>query len=178
MPSLAETGAPLHRPKVLVLHGPNLNFLGTREPELYGQQTLAELNTAMLALAATLRVDLEIHQTNHEGDYIEFVHRLRDGYAAAIINPGAYSHTSVAILDAIRCVRVPVIEVHLSNIHAREAYRERSLTASGCVGVITGFGVDSYFLALRYAAQRVLGPTDKGNETRNKASSATYMEPA
>ena len=135
--------------KVLVLHGPSLDTLGTREVEVYGNKTLAQVDEAIAAEAASLGMEVEIHQTAREGEFIERILGGKDKLAAAILNPAAYSHTSRAIGDAIRAVPYPVIEVHLSNIHAREPWRRRSVTAEAAVGVVAGFGVDSYLAALR-----------------------------
>ena len=134
--------------KVLVIHGPNLNLLGTREPETYGTQTLADIDEALGKLATEMEVDLDIHQTPHEGEIIELLHRGIGAVDAALLNPGAYSHTSRAIGDAVRAVPFPVIEVHLSNIHGREPWRRRSVTAEAAAGVVTGFGSLSYSLGL------------------------------
>jgi 3-dehydroquinate dehydratase-2 len=135
--------------KFLVIHGPNLNLLGKREPEIYGERTIEELDAAIAARAKERGVAVTAFQSNHEGEIIDQIQRAAsDGYAAVIINPGAYTHTSVAIHDAIRGVSVPVIEVHISNIHAREDMRTRSLTAAACVGSIGGFGFESYLLAI------------------------------
>jgi 3-dehydroquinate dehydratase-2 len=139
---------------VRVLHGSNLNLLGRREPEVYGTQTLADLNAALRSTAAELGVDVEIHQSNHEGQLVTWIQdcELSHGYAGVILNPGGYTHASVAIQDAIRAVRVPVIEVHLSNIFGREALRHTSITGVACAGVIMGLGFDSYLLALKHFA--------------------------
>jgi 3-dehydroquinate dehydratase-2 len=136
--------------KVLVIHGPNLNLLGTRELAVYGDRTLAQVNDAIQEAARELGIDVAIHQTAREGEIIELLHSgIDDGSAGAVLNPAAYSHTSRAIADALRAVPYPVIEVHLSNIHAREPWRRRSVTAEAAVGVVAGFGADSYVAALR-----------------------------
>jgi 3-dehydroquinate dehydratase-2 len=135
--------------KVLVLHGPNLNMLGTRELSVYGTMTLEELNDVIQKEAASLGVDVEIHQTAREGEIIERLHAAIDHVAGAILNPAAYSHTSRAIADAIRSVPYPVIEVHLSNIHAREPWRATSVTAEAAKGIVAGLGAQSYVAALR-----------------------------
>ncbi|HFE45694.1 MAG TPA: type II 3-dehydroquinate dehydratase [Nannocystis exedens] len=139
------------RSRVVVIHGPNLNLLGTREPELYGSMTLAELDAELVALGASLGVDVECHQANGEGLLIDYLHAAR-GALGVILNAAAYTHTSVALHDAIRAIEVPTIEVHLSNTYAREPFRQRSLTAAACRGVILGLGADSYKLALRQLA--------------------------
>ncbi len=135
--------------KILILHGPNLGMLGKREPEHYGTMTLADINGAIKNAADSCGAATAFCQSNHEGVIIDNILAAPDnGFDGIIINPAAYTHTSVAILDAIRAIDIPVVEVHLSNIHSREEYRHRSVTAPACAGVIAGFGVDSYLLAL------------------------------
>ena len=145
------------RPRVLVIHGPNLNLLGEREPGVYGSGTLTELDASLQALADELGVDLSIRQSNHEGSIIDWIHGARAGQMSAqdglVINPGGFTHTSVAIRDAISAAGVPVIEVHLSNVHAREPFRHHSYTAAVAKGVICGFGAESYRLALIAASR-------------------------
>ena len=136
----------------MVIHGPNLDLLGTREPEIYGTTTLPELDHRIAELGASLGVYVEAHQTNGEGAFIELLHGARGRCAGVIVNPGGYTHTSVAIHDALRAVDAPVVEVHLSNLYAREPMRHGSLTAAACRGVIMGLGLDSYLLALRHLA--------------------------
>ena len=144
------------RPRLLVLHGPNLNLLGTREPNHYGQTTLADINLALAERAATANVDLESFQSNHEGALIERVHAAREqGVRFIIINPAAYTHTSVALRDAMAAVAIPFIEVHLSNVHAREAFRQHSYFSDLAIGVICGLGSEGYLLALEYALGRL-----------------------
>lgn len=133
-----------------MFHGPNLNLLGLREPEHYGSRTLAEINQAVLAIADQVGMHVECRQTNHEGDLIDWIQTLTTA-DFLILNPGAWTHTSYAIRDAIRAVRVPTVEVHLSNIHAREEFRAISLIAPVCVGQISGLGAEGYVLAMRYA---------------------------
>ena len=135
--------------KVLVIHGPNLNLLGSRELEIYGTSTLAEVNDLLMQEAAALDIELSIHQTAREGEFIELLHQGVERVDGALLNPAAYSHTSRAIADAIRSVTFPVVEVHLSNIHAREEWRRSSVTAEACAGIVAGFGPDSYLVALR-----------------------------
>lgn len=135
--------------KILVIHGPNLNRLGARDPAVYGTATLDELNAAIEKEAAELGIEVRIHQTAREGEIIELLHAGIDDVAGAVLNPAAYAHTSRAIADAIRSVPYPVVEVHISNIHAREEWRRVSVTAEAARGVIVGLGHDSYLLALR-----------------------------
>jgi 3-dehydroquinate dehydratase-2 len=139
--------------RVLVIHGPNLNLLGERQPEIYGRQTLAELNEFVASAGRELGHQVDCVQHNSEGDIIDAIHGARHGYDAVVINPGAYAHYSHAIADAISSLSLPVVEVHLSNIGAREAHRRVSVTAAACVGSICGFGASSYALALRAVAQ-------------------------
>ena len=138
---------------ILVINGPNLNMLGTRKPEIYGTTTLKDIENALEHLAAELGVTVAFFQSNYEGAIIEAPHAARQKYDYVLLNAGAYTHTSVAIRDAIEACEVPTIEIHLSNIHAREAFRHESLIAPVCVGQITGFGPLGYEMALRYAVQ-------------------------
>jgi 3-dehydroquinate dehydratase II len=140
---------------ILVLHGPNLNLLGTREPALYGHTTLEQINTNLVAIAAKAGARLESCQSNHEGVLIDRVQAARsDGTEFIIINPGAFTHTSVALRDALAGVGIPFIEVHLSNVHKREAFRHHSYFSDLAVGVIVGLGADGYRFALDVALQR------------------------
>jgi 3-dehydroquinate dehydratase-2 len=135
--------------KVLVVHGPNLNLLGQREKEIYGETTLEDINEALQELAEDNEIALEILQSNHEGDIVDKIGKAKaEGFCAILINPAAYTHTSVAIRDAVAAVGIPTVEVHLSNIHAREEFRHTSLITPVAQGQICGFGLDSYLLGL------------------------------
>ncbi len=139
-------------PQILVLHGPNLNLLGEREPELYGRTTLRALDRALARLAAELGVRVRCRQSNHEGILVEAIQDARRWAQALVINAGAYTHTSVALRDAIAASRLPAVEVHLTNLHRREPFRRTSLIAEVAVGQIAGLGPESYLLGLRAAA--------------------------
>ena len=136
--------------KIWVFHGPNLNLLGQREPEHYGHLTLAAINARLVEMAENAGLLAECRQTNHEGVLLDWIHTLTPE-DFLLINPGAWTHTSYALRDAIKGVRVPTVEVHLSNIHAREEFRAQSLIAPVCLGQISGLGAESYFLAMQYA---------------------------
>lgn len=141
---------------VLVINGPNLNTLGTREPELYGTTTLAEIEAGLVAQAQSAGLSVATFQSNHEGEIIDRLHAARtDGTRFIIINPGAFTHTSVAIRDAFAAVAVPFVEVHISNVHAREEFRKHSYLSDLAVGVLTGFGVRSYTMAMDYVIDRL-----------------------
>ena len=143
--------------KVLVLHGPNLNLVGKRDPALYGSKSLAEIDELLEREAKALEVELRVHQSAREGELIELLHWGAGEVSGALINPGAYAHTSRALADAIEAVGYPVVEVHLSNIHAREEWRRVSVTAERCRGLISGFGATSYLLGLRALVDIVRG---------------------
>ena len=134
--------------RILVLHGPNLNLLGTREPGLYGQDTLAEIDAELQQQAERLGAQLDCFQSNHEGALVERIHQAAGSVDGLLINAGAYTHTSIALRDALLGVGLPFVELHLSNVHARERFRHRSFLADKAVGVICGFGPISYYLAL------------------------------
>ncbi|MDP4891666.1 type II 3-dehydroquinate dehydratase [Cypionkella sp.] len=142
---------------IFLINGPNLNLLGLRQPEIYGSETLADVEAKVAALAAEFGMPLEAMQSNHEGGLVEIIHRARTEAAGIIINPGAYSHTSVAILDALNAFDGPVLEVHISNIHKREAFRHHSFVSARAEGVIAGFGTEGYLLALRRMRGLVAG---------------------
>jgi len=136
--------------KILIIHGPNLNLLGKRETGVYGVNTLDEINKLLLQLAKELNVELDIKQSNHEGEIVDLIQNSKQ-YASLVINPAAYTHTSVAIRDAIAAVEVPTVEIHLSNIYKREEFRHKSLISPVAYGQISGFGPESYLLGLRAA---------------------------
>jgi 3-dehydroquinate dehydratase-2 len=135
--------------RFLVLHGPNLNLLGERDPEVYGQQTLDQLNETIASEASAAGVEICCEQYNGEGQIIDALHAARKDYSGIVLNPGAYAHYSYAIADAIAAIGIPVVEVHLSNVAGREAFRRTSVTAAACRGVVSGLGAASYRLALR-----------------------------
>lgn len=137
--------------KILFLNGPNLNLLGTREPEVYGHLTLADIEALVRKEAEELQVQVDFRQSNHEGILVDWIQQARGAFDAIVLNAAAYTHTSVALRDAVTGSGVPTVEIHLSNIHRREAFRHHSYLAAVCVGQIAGFGADSYLLGLRAA---------------------------
>ncbi len=134
--------------RILMLHGPNLNLLGTRQTDIYGRMTLDDVNAAIKRHLEPYRVEIRIQQSNHEGELVDMLHDARRWADGAVFNPGAYTHTSIALRDAIAAIELPVIEVHLSNIHGREAFRRQSMLAAVCWGQIAGFGWQGYLLGL------------------------------
>ena len=147
--------------RLLVLHGPNLNLLGEREPEIYGSLALKEINTRIRAAARERGVRVEIFQSNHEGELIDKLHRARRRVAGVIMNPGGLAHTSVALADAVRAVGLPVIEVHLSHVFAREEYRHRLVVAPACRGLVSGLGWRGYLMALDELIGMISSETDR-----------------
>ncbi|RLA94496.1 MAG: type II 3-dehydroquinate dehydratase [Deltaproteobacteria bacterium] len=141
--------------KILVLHGPNLNLLGQREVDIYGNLTLDEINQQLVKFAKEHNFIVEAYQSNSEGELVTKIQEAKGNFDALVINPAAYTHTSIAIRDAISAVEIPTVEVHLSNIYKREEFRQKSLTAPVAIGVISGFGVNSYLLGLRAAFEYI-----------------------
>jgi 3-dehydroquinate dehydratase-2 len=135
--------------KILILHGPNLNLLGTREPEVYGSMTLEDINRKLVELGKELGAEIKCVQSNHEGALIDTLHEARTSMDGVIFNPGGYTHTSIALRDAISSIQIPVVEVHLSNVYAREEFRHVSMISAVCKGKIVGLGWRSYLLGLR-----------------------------
>jgi len=136
--------------RILVLHGPNLNLLGTREPGHYGNVTLADINQTLIELGDALNIEISTFQSNHEGELVDRIHQAaKEGIDGIVINPAAYTHTSIALRDAMLAISIPFIEVHLSNIHRREEFRHHSMLAAAATGIVAGFGATSYQLALR-----------------------------
>lgn len=137
--------------KILIIHGPNLDLLGSREPEVYGKLTLSQINDKLKKLAKAKKAELKIIQSNHEGDIVDLIGKAKEKFGSILINPAAYTHTSVAIRDAIAASGIPTVEVHLSNIYAREEFRHTSLISAVARGQICGFGIESYILGLEAA---------------------------
>ena len=149
--------------KVLILNGPNLNLLGTREPEVYGSATLADIEAACVRRGAALGLGVDFRQSNHEGELVEWIQRARGTYGAVLVNAAAFSHTSIAILDALAALDVPVIEVHLSNIFRRESFRHHSYVSGVAKGIVCGFGGFGYEMALE-AAARLIGEAPQDDQ--------------
>ena len=141
--------------KILILHGPNLNLLGTREPQVYGSMTLADINSKLVDLAKEMGAELTCLQSNQEGGLIDALHEARIWAKGVVFNPGGYTHTSIALRDAISAIQIPVVEVHLSNVYAREEFRHVSMISAVCLGKVTGFGWRSYLLGLRALVERL-----------------------
>jgi 3-dehydroquinate dehydratase-2 len=139
--------------RLLVLHGPNLNLLGTREPEVYGSLTLSKIDHILVEAGKKKAIEIKTYQSNHEGELIDALHKAVEWADGVVFNPGAYTHTSVALRDAVSAIGIPVVEVHLSNVYAREMFRHTSLIAPVCVGKITGFGWRSYLLGIQALAE-------------------------
>ena len=149
------------QPLVFILNGPNLNLLGRREPAIYGHDTLAGIEELCRRSGETLDLAVDFRQSNHEGELVDWIHEAGDSAAGIILNGGAFTHTSVALLDALKAVDLPAIEVHLSNIHRREEFRRHSYPAQGAVGIIAGFGPQSYALALVAMANLLAAQADR-----------------
>jgi len=151
--------------KVLIVNGPNLNLLGTRQPEVYGYDTLETIEAACVTLAGRLALDIDFRQSNNEGEIVDWIQEARTSHDGVIINAGAYTHTSVAILDALLAVDLPVIEVHLSNIHQRDEFRQKSYVSKAALGMICGLGAHGYELALEALSRRLdqSAGADKGS---------------
>jgi 3-dehydroquinate dehydratase-2 len=148
-------GPSMAKKKILVLNGPNLNLLGKRQPEIYGKLTLGEIEKKVRALAEELDVEVDFRQSNSEGELVTWIQQAAGSFGAIVINPAAYTHTSLAMRDAISAVSVPTVEIHISNIHKRETFRHHSFIAEVAVGQIAGFGVNSYLLGLRAATELI-----------------------
>ncbi|MGE4384498.1 MAG: type II 3-dehydroquinate dehydratase [Endomicrobiaceae bacterium] len=139
--------------KILIINGPNLNLLGTREPDVYGKLTLNEIENRLKSLADTLKVEIECFQSNHEGEIVDKICNAQNVFDGIIINPAAYTHTSVAIRDAVSAVKIPTVEVHISNVYSRDEFRHNSFIAPVSVGQISGLGLDGYLYALQYLSR-------------------------
>ena len=148
--------------KILILHGPNLNLLGTREPGIYGSLSLGDIDTKLIEFGSELHADIVCKQSNHEGVLIDTLHDARTWASGVVLNPGGYTHTSIALRDAISAIGIPVIEVHLSNVYAREEFRHVSMISAVCKGKIVGFGWMSYLLGLRALIEMLTNP-DSGS---------------
>jgi 3-dehydroquinate dehydratase-2 len=167
MPTDPAPGAPSAAPTVFVLNGPNLNLLGKRQPHIYGHETLADVESAVRSLAGELKLGIRFHQSNREYEIVDWIHEARESAAGLIINPAAFTHYSVAILDALNAFDHPVIEVHISNVHKREHFRHHSFVSMRADGVIAGFGTQGYLLALRRVAKLIDDKAEKDNQDRS-----------
>jgi 3-dehydroquinate dehydratase II len=161
MPAEISGSEPVSGASILILNGPNLNLLGIREPEVYGRQTLADIEEACLERAASLGLAIDFRQSNHEGQLIDWIQEARENADGIIINPGGYTHSSTALLDALRAADLPIIEVHISNIHRRESFRHRSYVSLAATGVICGLSGHGYVLALEAMARLVEAAQDR-----------------
>ncbi|HLR14405.1 MAG TPA: type II 3-dehydroquinate dehydratase [Bacillota bacterium] len=141
--------------KILLLNGPNINMLGTREQDIYGMDTLEQIEKEVQEFGASLNLQVDCYQSNHEGDLIDYIHQAHQTYNGVVFNPAAYTHTSVALHDAIQAIDTPVVEVHLSNVHKRESFRHISYTAPACIGQIIGLGKQGYLLAVQALHDRL-----------------------
>ncbi len=166
---MAAAGHRLQRIRIQVLHGPNLNLLGTRDPAQYGTTTLDEIDVELAKRATARGAELRSHRSNLEGELVELIQKARGWADAIVINPGGYTHTSVAIRDAIEAVAIPTVEIHLSNIAAREPFRHASITAAVCIGQISGFGAQSYYLGLDAALAHVEATPRDGRKRQNRS---------
>jgi 3-dehydroquinate dehydratase-2 len=166
----APRSASILRPHVLVVHGPNLNLLGSREPKHYGLATLDDIDRALVSRGEAAGAQVETFQSNHEGALIDRIHQAaRDQVEFILINPGGYTHSSVALRDALAAVAIPFVEVHLSNIHARESFRHHSYFSDLAVGVVSGLGAHGYELALEFALRHLQNRTSHGSQKTEKA---------
>jgi 3-dehydroquinate dehydratase II len=159
MTTIVDAATPIESRKlsVMILHGPNLNLLGLREPGIYGVTTLAQIDTQLIELGKSLNVTVQTLQSNHEGVLVDAIHGARDRHHGLVINAGAYTHTSIALRDAIAAVQIPTVEVHLSNIYQREEFRHHSYLAAIVIGQISGFGANSYYLGLQALVNHLRG---------------------
>lgn len=164
--------------RILVLHGPNLNLLGTREPSVYGSTTLDEIDAAIMQTAESLNITVDIRQSNMEGELVTWIQEARTGFHGIIINPAAYTHTSIAIRDALAAVALPTVEVHLSNIHQREEFRHRSYIAGVAMAQLSGFGPAGYLLALQGLLEHLLEQGGKTGATASKPTRRTRRRKA
>jgi 3-dehydroquinate dehydratase-2 len=164
----AASGKASARRRIVVLHGANLNLLGSREPEIYGTTTLAEIDAELAVRAKARGAEVRCKQSNLEGELVELIQHAKGWADAIVINPGGYTHTSVAIRDAIEAVALPTVEVHISNLHVREPFRQQSIIAAKCIGQISGFGAQSYYLGLDAALARVEATSRDGKKGQGR----------